>query len=393
MKQQQVKLEFSLKEKERRYSLLREKLKKEGLDALIVSGCALYGLGSPIHYLTQVWGSAEAGNALIFLVDGDPILLLPGTSGQPAARPNPWVPAANMYGSANLGADLAKHIIRLKLQKSRIGIDSLDFWPVQQYKAFTELCPDVQLVEARQMCSKIRAAKSNEELAFMEEAIRVQELAQRTFLSNLRSGLTELEVVGKVESVMTANEVGKHQFIFQIVSRPEEGGIHGPGNSLIEKSIALSFSPEYAMRRGYACQAQRMYCWEEPKGEYKRLFSLCSEIRRMMLKELRPGAEVTKVGAKIIELISEWGFQPPPRSLGHAIGIAYGEDPYMTSAPNQARHEEWTISPNEVYVIHPSITAKSGEPMLAWFGDMYLIGEDSTKWMTPFLPGLPEIIP
>jgi Xaa-Pro aminopeptidase len=391
--QKPKKMEMSLKERDRRYSILREKLKEEGLDALIVSGAALYGLGSPIHYLTQMWGSVEVTNALIFPVEGELALLLPGIPGKPPMRTTPWVPAANIYNTVNLGEELAKQIIRLKLQNSRIGVDSFNVWPVNQYKKVTELCPKVQLVEARKLFSKIRACKSDEELVFMAEARRVQELAQRTFLANLRSGLTEMEIVSKVQEVMTVNGVGKHQFIFVIESSPEDGGIHWTGHSLVEKSIALSFSPEFAMTQGYACQVGRMYCWKEPKGEYKRMYDLCAEIRRMVPNELRPGVEINKFGKKVVDLIAEWGFQPPTSSLGHAIGIHYGEDPYMCTGPNQPRYEEWIVSPNEVYVVHPMITAKGGKEMLSWLGDMYLVKQDRTEWMTPFLPGLPEIIP
>src|SRR3972149_4030312 len=49
------KLELSNKEKERRYTLLREKLKKAGLSGIIVYGGSQ--LGVPVHYLTGVGGT------------------------------------------------------------------------------------------------------------------------------------------------------------------------------------------------------------------------------------------------------------------------------------------------------------------------------------------------
>lgn len=393
MQLQRPQKELSLNERDRRYSLLREMIKREGLDALIVTGASINGLGTAMHYLTQIWGNAECRNAVIFPVEGEPVILASGKPGKQGIISNRWIQAENTYGSQSVGEDLAKHIIRLKLDKSRVGIDSFTCWPTQQYISFTNLCPDVHLVEARKMCSEIRACKSDEELALMEEAIRVQELAQRTFIANIKKGLTELELLGKVEEVLTANNVGKKQIIFMISSISEPGNIHGPGQAIIKSPNPLSFSPEFAMKRGYAAQVQRMYCWEEPKGEYKRMFELCDEIRQMALKDFRPGLEITKAGAMLEDIIREWGFEPPTSNLGHGLGISYGEDPYITSGPEQARYEEWTIMPREVYVVHPRITMKGQKPPLAWFGDMYFIGEDSTKWMTPFLPNLPEIIP
>ncbi|MDP7333570.1 MAG: M24 family metallopeptidase, partial [SAR324 cluster bacterium] len=127
------------------------------------------------------------------------------------------------------------------------------------------------------------------------------------------------------------------------------------------------------------------------KGEYKRMWELWKELREMIPKELRPGRNLTDVGAKFEDMVNEWGFECD--YLGHAIGVAYSEVPYISSGPRHARYMEWTILPNEVYVVHPMIRAKGKKPPLAWVADMYLVGEDSTKWMTPFLPGLPEMIP
>jgi hypothetical protein len=54
---------------------------------------------------------------------------------------------------------------------------------------------------------------------------------------------------------------------------------------------------------------------------------------------------------------------------------------------------EWTILPNEVYVVHPMIRNKGGKPPFVMIGDMFFVGKESTPWMTTSLPRLPEIIP
>ena len=73
MPKKELKPELSLKEKERRWSLLRERLKEAGLSALIVYGGSQ--LGVPLMYLTRIWGNKL--NMVIFPVEGEPILLVP----------------------------------------------------------------------------------------------------------------------------------------------------------------------------------------------------------------------------------------------------------------------------------------------------------------------------
>jgi len=380
---------LSLQEKDRRWSLLRQRLQKEDFAALIVYGGSM--LGAPVHYLTQQWGMASgfSANGVIFPAEGHPIMLSPGmTTG--VSPPGCWIDGENVYNSADLATDLARQLIRMKIHKSRIGVDSFGVLPVQDYQTLTRLCPDIDLVEAHRLFAEIRGPKSPEELVMMEDGIRVSELAHRTLLANLKTGAQELAVVGKVEEVMRANGVGER--IILINSQPE-AGFSFPGTSIIERPNRITFSPEFSMTWGYGSQAIRTYCWEEPKGEYKRMFELCAAMRQMLISDFRPGVQVTEMGRKIEGLIAEWGFDCRHTHLGHALGVAYGETPYITPGPTQPRYMEWTVQANETYVVHPMILDKSGKVPSAWIGDMFLIGSDRTRWMTTFLPGLPEIIP
>lgn len=388
MRAQQPKPELSLKEKERRWSLLQKKLKGTGLTALIVYGGTQ--LGVPVHYLTRIWGSKL--NALIFPVEGEPILLIPsntGITGQSLVKQGCWVPARNIYSSANLSADLAKQIISLKLQKSRIGIDSLRFWPVQDYQTFAELCPDVQLVEAHRLFGEIRGPKSSEELAVMEKAMRISDLAHYIFLTHLKPGITEEKASNIVNEVLEAHGIGDR--IILIHSRPEMAYPYFPGPTVIQRPNPVTFSPEFTRKLGYGAQMIRAYWWETPKGVYKRMFTLCDELRQMIVQEFRPGLEIIQAGKKIEDLVSEWGFECD--KLGHAVGLSYGDAPYITAGPHERDYMEWTILQNEVYAVHPMIRAQGGKPPFVMIGDMFLIGKDSTKWMTTTLPGLPEMIP
>ncbi|MFC1533391.1 M24 family metallopeptidase [Thermodesulfobacteriota bacterium] len=388
MPEQEPRLELSLKEKERRWSLLRDKLKEAGLSALIVYGGTQ--LGVPVHYLARVWGTKM--NTVIFPVEGEPILLIPGSTsltGELLVEQGCWFGAENICKTANLTAGIAEKIISLKLHKSKIGIDSFIFWPVKDYQTFQELCPGVDLVESHRLFGEVRGPKSSEELALMEEAIRVSDLAHYTFLAHLKPGLTEVEVAGKANDILEDHGVGDRIILFH--SRPEIVYPYMPGPTIIQESNPVTFSPEFTRKLGYGAQMIRAYWWEEPKGVYKKMFELCDEMRKMVMREFRPGLEIIQAGKMIENLVSEYGFECD--KLGHAIGVAYGDAPYITSGPDQRDYMEWTILPGEVYEVHPMIRAKGGKPPFVMIGDMFFIGKEENRWMTTALPGLPEMIP
>ena len=388
MPQQLSMPELSSIEKERRYTLLRDKLKAAGLSALIVYGGTQ--LGVPVHYLTRIWGNKN--NMVIFPVEGEPVFLIPSNSGltpELMLEEGCWFPVENIRLSTNTARDAAKVINELKLQKSKIGIDSYRFWPVHEYQTFKELCPTVVLVEAHRLFGEVRGPKSAEELALIENAIRISDFAHYAFLANLKPGMTEEEAAGKAEEVLDAYGAGDR--IILIHSRPEAVYPNRPGKTIIQKPNPVTFSPEFSRKMGYGAQMIRAYWWEKPKGIYQRMFELWAEMREMILQEFRPGVQITAAGKKIEDLVADWGFECD--KLGHATGISYGDAPYITAGPHERDYMEWTILTNEVYTVHPMIRCRGYAPPFTMIGDMYFIGQERTEIMTTTLPGLPEMIP
>ena len=383
-----MKLDLTTKEKDRRYGLLRDKLKKAGLSAIIVYGGTQ--LGVPVHYLTKIWG--QKNNLVIFPVEGEPIFLIPSNSIQTVAhivKMGCWIPEENIHLSANALTDAAKYLAKLKLTRSKVGVDSTRFIPMFDYQGLADLCPKMQLVEAHRLFGEIRGSKSDEELAEMEKAIKISDLAHYTFLASIKSGLSEMETNRRANELMDAKGIGDR--IILIHSQPEAVYPNRPGPAIIQYPNPVTYSPEFSRNLGYGAQMIREYWWEQPKGIYKKMFELWAEMRKMVVKEFRPGVEITDAGKKVEELVASYGFECD--KIGHAVGISYGDAPYITAGPDEKDFMEWTILPNEVYAVHPMVRCKGYVAPFTMIGDMYLIGKDKTKWMTTALPGLPEYIP
>ena len=388
MSENELKLELSLQEKERRYSLLKDRLRKAGLSALFVYGGSQ--LGVPVHYLTCVWGTRL--NGVLFPVEGEPIFFIPSNSEltpEKISSQGCWIPQENIRLTPNLAVDLAKAVVARKLDRSKIGIDSFRWWSVFDNQTFTELCPSVQLVEAHRLFGEIRGPKSDEELALMKKAILISDMAHHVFLSNLKPGMTEVEAASKAIEVLDTHGVGDR--IILIHTNPEAAYPNRPGPALIQKPNPVTFSPEFSRLKGYGAQMIRAYWWEPPRGIYREMFKLWADLRQMVTEEFRPGVEITDAGKKIENLVAEYGFECD--KLGHAVGISYGDSPYITGGPDEKDYMGWTILENEVYAVHPMVRCKGYKAPFTMIGDMYLIGKRETTMMTTALPGLPEYIP
>ena len=378
---------LSAAEKERRWGLVRDKLRAEGLDGLLVYGHTLQQMGSNFQYLTQIWGK-DGGSMLIFPAEGEPRMVLPAYGGA-ARMASSWVNPDLVRPTINFAADVAAEVRDMGLDKGRLGVDNFVTWPARDYMVFTELCPDAELVDMYVPMGRIRARKSAEELALMRSAIDLAEKAHRVFMDSLVPGTDCAEAVARAEGVLIANGVSRDRIILTH-SDPEMVYPYTPRNEPVDKSRPVTLSTEYTMICGGGCQAIRTYAWEEPRGDMKRLFELCGEMRVLVPKVFRPGLEITASGAELIRLVESYGFSCD--KLGHACGVTYGEQPFITGGPGQLDYCEWTIQADEVYVVHPMIRSADGTPPFVWFGDMFFIGSDKTECMTRFLPGQPVIL-
>lgn len=297
------------------------------------------------------------------------------------------MPAENIAWSFNIGADVVTRLNALNLHRSRIGIEGPRYWPAGNYNTIKDFCPGIELVDATPLLTEVRRSKSREEILLMQEGIRICEFVQIGFLANLKEGLKEEEVVAKVEDVIRANGVGRRFWL--ICSSSELLHPCVPGDAVIRRPNPVAFSAEFQRTRGYACQVVRTYCWEKPKGGYKRMWDLWKELRQMVVTDFRAGRSVAELAAEVEKTVGEYGFECD--YFGHGFGVSIFDAPAFNA--QQERDSSQLLKPNEVVVFHPMTRSKGLKGPLAWIADMYLIGEKEKKWVTPFFPGLPEMIP
>jgi len=388
-----MKSELTLKEKERRWSLVRQSMKEEGLTAIVSFGDEHYHV--PTRYLTDYFATGGSKQALFFPLEGDPVFLMAAPRNKYFAEKIGWFPPENIRSTNDWAGDLARLVIEHRLHKKRIGLDSFRTWPVWDYRVFRGLCPDAELMDAGWLLMRVRGPKSAEELKLMGEATALAEGAQRTFLAHLKPGMKEEEVVAPVEAFIRAH--GCHLRIWHVSSTPEYPYPDIPGDIIIRRGNPVMFNSEFTRTCGYGVQVVRNYCWEEPRGLHKRIFELWGELRRLAEREFRTGAELTQVATKAEALADEWGFEC--NYMGHAVGLVHAESPSISSDLGSERYiqrshgKEWIMRTNEVFCFHPMVRPKGGGAPFVWMAEMYRVGENGATWMTPFLPGLPEMIP
>ncbi|WP_287187065.1 M24 family metallopeptidase [Mesorhizobium sp.] len=92
------------------------------------------------------------------------------------------------------------------LQSKRIGFE-LGCWnlALADVNALQAQLPDLKIADATRPVSSVAAVKGELELECMRDAMRMTDLAVRTFQSSLREGVTELEMAGAMATAIGAD--------------------------------------------------------------------------------------------------------------------------------------------------------------------------------------------
>ena len=204
---------LSMDERDRRWSRMREEMKRQDLDCLVLCGlpCEWDSKMADARYLSPVAGNAEF-NFLVFPLMGEPtsFILMP-TFLEYWAKAQDWVKDIRQKKGTWANTVLTR-LKELGMEKKRIGVDGLagsmdpDGWfPYSTYSEMVALLPGATFVNLDDTMERMRMVKSPEEIGMLEQAARLGDLMLEACLKTARPGVRECEVYGKMMETMISN--------------------------------------------------------------------------------------------------------------------------------------------------------------------------------------------
>ena len=302
---------LSLKERDRRWRRVREAMKAQGLDCLIIwgSNASWDAKMSNVRYMTQIGGNGEQAFVIFPLRDD----LTCFTS-------FPWI--ADWWTMAqdwikdirprhiSWSVSVEKRLKELGLEKGNIGVVGLaglcdhDGWLT--YETYTQILnqlPQANFINATTLMEEIRMIKSPEEIECLERAGELGDMMWDTLVRTAKPGVKERQVYAKMLEVMISNggeyptlllwgagpEPFAHPFFLVTNRTLKEGDL-----------ISVEMHPKYI---GYLCHQERSICLGVPRREYRHMYDVALQCFSQAFKMLTPGVRVDDLVKAIREPI------------------------------------------------------------------------------------------
>lgn len=178
----------------------------------------------------------------------------------------------------------------------------------------------------------MRLYKDEDELDRLRAVARLTDRALERTLTELRTGTSEIEVAAAVQGAMA--EEGADGTSFAIVGfGPNSAEAHyRPGSRRLRHGDAVLIDVG-AHKDGYVSDITRLAHAGPPSQEYLTAYGLVREALGAALSCVRPGTAVRDVDRAAREVIADGGRAAAFRHrVGHGIGLATHEPPYLTAA-------------------------------------------------------------
>ncbi len=328
---------FSLEEYERRFALVREGMKENGLDALVVYGAHAFA-GRDLGQINAVYLSNYAAFIQTYVVvplHDEPTVLVPIAPHIPNARDLSCLTDIRSVGTrCELG--VSARLKELGLERGRIGIVgplNASWWnislPAEARDHFDEALSDAEFRVVTDLYEQWRLIKSDEELEHQKRGASINDVAQEAIVQATKAGVShhELSEVGyataqKLRGNTAYIHMSSTSMADPTMTYPDPYPTHkkvGPDEVVLsEHSVGFG---------GYYGKLMTTWFTGEPTREYRDLFEVASETYATALAELKPGMTnadadrlmkpLAKAGYTVpFPLVSGWSAYNSPPMVG-----------------------------------------------------------------------------
>jgi Xaa-Pro aminopeptidase len=341
---------FSATEYARRYSAIRDTMKKDNLDAILISGARG---SSEVHYLSNYL--AQSPCWLLFPREGDATVFIHFFNHQPCAKAQSVINDVRWYGPTPMPT-LVEEIRKRNLTKSGIGLVTMR---AMAYGHVTELqrqFSEAEFVEFGPQFGRIRRVRSEEELVYLRKSGYLTDLACEALENNLRPGLTEQDVLSIVYSAYIKNggDPGIHFIASTNMDSPDRFVPWQKQTSRVLEKGSVVITELTVSYWGYSTQIHRPFAiGKEPAPIYCKLFDAALRCYENIRQICKPGTTSEQIIAAS-SIIEESGFT----SYDSVFHGEAGKSPELGTRSAAHPLEPWTLQENMVHVIQPNPITK-----------------------------------
>ena len=312
-----------------RIQRVREKLKKEQLDAIVVTDS--YNL----RYLANFTGTT----GIAVISQDDAVFITDFRYTQQAAKQA--VGYTIRQNVQEIFAEVNDYLNELNLK--RVGIEANQM-NVATYLHIKSLF-SAEIVETRNFIEQLRGVKEEEELDIIRQACDITDQAFEHILTFIRPGVREIEVANELERFLKSKGATAMSFDTIVASGVRSAMPHGVASEkIIEEGdmVTLDFGCYY---KGYSSDMTRTIAVGQVNPKLKEIYEIVLEAHELVNQQAKAGMTGKEIDAIARDYIKARGYgEYFGHGLGHGLGLNVHELPGVNARSEQIVEENMVIT-------------------------------------------------
>lgn len=366
---------LSAQEMQRRWAVVRERMRDEGIDALVLQNSSDW-VGGHIRWFTNQPATNGYPTSAVLALDGAISLIEQGPFGLVRETPGAADGIARRlttpsYPSVGYTAAYDAELALAELQRlgaRRVGAVAPAGWYHGFGAALREglASAGVAVVDFTDAVDRIKAIKSDEERAHIRAVAAMQDEVMARVAAFIRPGLKDFEVAAYAQ--YQGQLLGSEQGIFLSSSAPPGQAASFRPRSMQGRTLqpgdVFSLLVENNGAGGFYTELSRIFVLGRASAELREVHARVLEAQRAALAMLKPGTPCTEIYARHNAWLREHGMAEERRLSIHGMGHDMVERPLVRDDETMAIEQGMAI------VVHPGVL---NERLFVHNTDLYLI--------------------
>src|SRR3954451_23962680 len=384
--------QFSRAEYDRRYRALREKMREQRLDAMIVpGGPSHWSFGGGMLWLTGHWEWHALSSYVLVPYEGEPTLIysMGGTHAE-AVRRHVEVAVKDVRHSRNgrYAEVMVERIGELRLDRGRIGLMEIDprhgdYLPVDQYNVLREQLPGAELIFTKGLLHELLSIHSAEELDCVRKAGVLCQRAMEAMVARAKPGVKEYELKAAAGAAILEGG-GDIDFLIigstpmddpaMIFGNPRPSGRVLKTGDIINMELAAGY-------RGYSAQIGSPICVGEPTEMVRKFWDeITLPGYKRIIAEIAPGkpTENMRIASKFFR---DNGVQSRPTQC-HGIDLVT-DNPHISAEHVKGEEVDMILKPGMIIMAEPNPITADGTFGI-FLGHTFIVTRDGHEVVDQF---------
>jgi len=374
-------LSISDQELERRWKEVRERMRDEKIDYLVMQNDNEW-LGGYVKWFTDIPARNGYPMTVIFPIDEEMTTITcggrpPGDLGPPA-----WTMRGvknrltapyfrSLYYSNTYDAELAVETLKKK-KNAKIGLVGKGTMSAPFYEYLLKNLPESTFIDFTDPIDQIKAIKSDEEISLIKKTTALQDEAIQYAKKAIRPGRRDFEIIADIIHKVT--DLGSEEQLViggsGPIGRPVPMQKRHFQNRMVREGDQFTLMIEVNGPGGMYAEIGRIFFIGKAPSELKDAFELVKETQKVTLRLLKPGADPGEIWRANNDFLVRNGYPPETRLYAHGQGYDLVERPAIRD------DETMKLKPRMNITVHPII---GNDRVWVWVCDNYLITESGVS--------------